>query len=150
MLISLAVVAGLVVAVPELREAAVTSLSDAYIQVSVFVALTLAIFYGLERGREHRPRRRAAALQGLAGADRGDPRRDARLRRRDPARDAIHPRRVSFGAIVATLTATMGDAAFLIIAKDPPSAAIVIGLCTTAGIAMGYAINCCTRTGSGS
>ena len=48
---------------------------------------------------------------------------------------------VSFGAIVAALTATMGDAAFLIIAKDPRSAAIVIGLCTIAGVIVGYFVN---------
>src|SRR3712207_5322265 len=45
----LAATAAAVVAVPELREAAVGTLSDGYIQVSVFVALTLAIFYALER-----------------------------------------------------------------------------------------------------
>jgi hypothetical protein len=141
MLIALAAIAGLVVAVPELREAAVTSLSDAYVQVSVFVALTLAVFYGLERGakidlgevlRRHRPWQ--VPIAALLGATPGCGAEILLVTQYTRGS-------VSFGAIVATLTATMGDAAFLIIAKDPPSAAIVIGLCTSAGIVMGYAIN---------
>jgi hypothetical protein len=35
----------------------------------------------------------------------------------------------------------MGDAAFLMITKDPGSAGIVIGLCTAAGIVVGYVVN---------
>jgi hypothetical protein len=141
MLIALAVVAGLVVAVPELREAAVTSLADAYIQVSVFVALTLAIFYGLERGANvnladvlQRYRGWQVPIAALLGATPGC---GAEILLVTQYTRGV----VSFGAIVATLTATMGDAAFLIIAKDPPSAAIVISLCTASGIVVGYVIN---------
>ncbi len=141
MLIALAVIAGLVVAIPDLREAAVTSLSDAYVEVSVFVALTLAIFYGLERWAKvdlgevlQRHKAWQVPIAAILGATPGCGAEILLVTQY--TRGAV-----SFGAIVATLTATMGDAAFLIIAKDPPSAAIVIGLCTTAGIAMGYAIN---------
>jgi hypothetical protein len=141
MLIALAAIAGLVVAVPDLREGAVTSLSDAYVEVSVFVALTLAIFYGLERWAEmdlgevlRRHKAWQVPIAALLGATPGCGAEILLVTQY--TRGAV-----SFGAIVATLTATMGDAAFLIIAKDPPSAAIVISLCTAAGIVMGYVIN---------
>jgi hypothetical protein len=141
MLIALAVIAGLVVAIPDLREAAITSLSDAYVEVSVFVALTLAIFYGLERWAKvdlgevlRRHKAWQVPIAALLGATPGCGAEILLVTQY--TRGAV-----SFGAIVATLTATMGDAAFLIIAKDPPSAAIVIGLCTTAGVVMGYVIN---------
>lgn len=149
MLITLAVVAGLVVAVPGLREAAVTSLADAYVQVSVFVALTLAIFYGLERGAKvnlaellQRYRAWQVPIAALLGATPGC---GAEILLVTQYTRGV----VGFGAIVATLTATMGDAAFLLIAKDPPSAAIVIGLCTAAGIVMGYAVNALHPNGLG-
>jgi hypothetical protein len=141
MLVSLAVIAGLVVAIPELREAAVTSLADAYVQVSVFVALTLAIFYGLERKANvdlaevlNRYKVWQVPIAALLGATPGCGAEILLVTQYTKGA-------VSFGAIVATLTATMGDAAFLIIAKDPPSAAIVIGLCTTAGVIVGYVVN---------
>ena len=141
MLIALAVIAGLVVALPGLREAAVTSLSDAYVEVSVFVALTLAIFYGLESWAKmdlgevlQRYKAWQVPIAALLGATPGCGAEILLVTQY--TRGAV-----SFGAIVATLTATMGDAAFLIIAKDPPSAAIVIGLCTAAGVVMGFVIN---------
>jgi hypothetical protein len=140
-MVALAAAAALTVAIPELREAAVVSLSDAYIQVSVFVALTLAIFYGLERGASvdladllQRYRIWQVPIAAMLGATPGC---GAEILLVTQYTRGV----VSFGAIVAALTATMGDAAFLIIAKDPPSAAIVIALCTTAGIVMGYVVN---------
>jgi hypothetical protein len=137
----LAATAAAVVAVPELREAAVATLSDAYIQVSVFVALTLAIFYGLERGAGvdladllNRYRVWQVPIAALLGATPGC---GAEILLVTQYTRGV----VGFGAIVATLTATMGDSAFLLIAKDPPTAAIVIGLCTVAGIVAGYVVN---------
>ena len=100
------------------------SISDAYIQVSTFVAATLLFFYSLEKYfkldvgtfLQKHPKFEIVtssflgALPGCGGAImvitqyiRG---------------------KVSFGAVVATLTATMGDAAFLLIAKEP-----FVGLC---------------------
>jgi len=141
MVIALAASAALVVAVPDLRDAAVTSLSDAYIQVSVFVALTLAIFYGLEKGAKvdiaellQRYRAWQVPIAAILGATPGC---GAEILLVTQYTRGV----VNFGAIVATLTATMGDSAFLIIAKDPPSAGIVIGLCTVAGIIVGYVVN---------
>lgn len=149
MLISLAVIAGFVVAVPELQEAAIVSLSDAYVQVSVFVALTLAIFYGLERGANvnlgevlQRYKVWQVPIAAMLGATPGCGAEILLVTQYTKGA-------VSFGAIVATLTATMGDAAFLMIAKDPPSAAIVIGLCTAAGIVVGYVVNWLHPNGPG-
>jgi hypothetical protein len=48
---------------------------------------------------------------------------------------------VRFGAVVATLTATMGDAAFLPIATRPEVAAVLIPLQFGAGIATGYIVD---------
>lgn len=140
-LVVLAAALAAVIAVPDLRGAAVATLSDSYIQVSVFVALTLAIFYGLERGANvdladllNRYRVWQVPIAALLGATPGC---GAEILLVTQYTRGV----VSFGAIVAALTATMGDAAFLIIAKDPSSAAVVIALCTAAGVVVGYAVN---------
>ena len=96
-----------------------SSVADAYIAVSSFVAGTLLIFYSLEKFLnfdigvflKKYPKLEIVgcsflgALPGCGGAiivmtqyTRG---------------------KISFGSVVATLTATMGDAAFLLIAKKP-------------------------------
>ena len=141
MLVVLAAVLALAVAVPELRAAAVKTVADAYLEVSVFVALTLALFYGLERGAKvdlaellQRHRAWQVPIAALLGATPGC---GAEILLVTQYTRGV----VSFGAIVAALTATMGDSAFLLIAKDPPAAAIVIGLCTVAGIVAGYVVN---------
>ncbi|HEV2558127.1 MAG TPA: putative manganese transporter [Microvirga sp.] len=140
-IVALAAAAGLAVAVPDLREAAVTALSDAYIDVSVFVAFTLAVFYGLERGAKvdlgellQRHRAWQVPIAALLGATPGCGAEILLVTQYTRGT-------VTFGAIVAALTATMGDAAFLLIAKNPPAAALVIALCTVAGIVAGYAVN---------
>jgi hypothetical protein len=141
MLVLLASLAALVAASPELRAKAADALADAYLEVSVFVALTLAIFYGLERWAKvdlaevlARHRRWQVPIAALLGATPGC---GAEILLVTQYTRGV----VSFGAIVATLTATMGDSAFLLIAKDPPAAAIVIGLCTVAGIVTGYVVD---------
>jgi hypothetical protein len=48
---------------------------------------------------------------------------------------------MSFGALVAVLIATMGDAAFLLIAKKPDIALIVYSVSLCVGIIFGYLIN---------
>ncbi len=141
MLATLAILTAVVVAVPELRERAVDVLADAYLEVSVFVALTLAIFYGLEHWAKvdlaqllQRHRAWQVPIAAVLGATPGC---GAEILLVTQYTRGV----VSFGAIVATLTATMGDSAFLLIAKDPPAAAIVIGLCTAAGIVTGYVVD---------
>jgi len=149
MVVVLAAAFALAVAIPELRDAAISSLADAYVDVSVFVALTLAIFYGLERGANidlgallQRHRAWQVPIAAILGATPGC---GAEILLVTQYTRGV----VSFGAIVAALTATMGDAAFLIIAKDPPSAAIIIGLCTAAGIVMGFVVNAMHPNGLG-
>lgn len=123
------------------REIMFTALSEAYFQVSVFVAATLFGMLLFERIRQrdlHLLLRRntrwqvlfaagCGAIPGCGGAIfvvtqyiRGG---------------------MSFGGVVATLTATMGDAAFLLLARAPADAAIVFSLCLVSGIIFGYAVD---------
>jgi hypothetical protein len=48
---------------------------------------------------------------------------------------------VGFGAVVATLTATMGDAAFLLIATRPDAALVVVPLSFSVGITSGWLVD---------
>lgn len=124
----------------ETRDVVRGALADAYIQVTSFVALTLIIFHVLERSAKTDPAhlmQRHAGWQVVIAAVMGA------LPGCGGAIIIITQYvlgRVGFGSMVAVLTATMGDAAFLLIARAPGDAAIVIGLCTLAGIASGYAV----------
>lgn len=48
---------------------------------------------------------------------------------------------VRFGAVVATLTATMGDAAFVLVAERPDVAAVLLPLSFAVGIVTGYIVD---------
>ena len=118
-----------------------SSVADAYIAVSSFVAGTLLIFYSLEKFlnfdigvflKKH-PKLEIVgcsflgALPGCGGAiivmtqyTRG---------------------KISFGSVVATLTATMGDAAFLLIAKKPLIGLFVLLTGFFVGIVSGILVN---------
>jgi hypothetical protein len=116
-------------------------MTDAYVQVAAFVAATLLLFYGLEDlfdfdlGETLRNAKRfqvplaalLGAMPGCGGAV--------------MVVAAYSSRNVSFGAVVATLTATMGDAAFLLIANRPEVAALVLPLSFLVGILTGYAVD---------
>ena len=52
---------------------------------------------------------------------------------------------VEFGAVVATLTATMEDTAYLLIAIRPKAAMVVILLSFTVGIVAGWLVFALTR-----
>jgi hypothetical protein len=52
---------------------------------------------------------------------------------------------VGFGAVVATLTATMGDAAFLLIAVKPEAAAVVLPLSFVVGVLSGWVVDLLVR-----
>ena len=108
--------------------------TDAYVQVSAFVAITLSIFYL----SEHRFNfnvgnvlRRSSAFQipiaAILGATPGCGGAVVVVA-------AYTSGNVSFGAVIATLTATMGDAAFLLIAVRPDIAILVLPLTLLAGI----------------
>ncbi len=118
-----------------------SSIADAYIGVTSFVAGTLLFFYSLEKYLNidlekvlnKRPKLEIfassflGALPGCGGAiivltqySRG---------------------KVSFGSVVATLTATMGDAAFLLIAKEPKIGLFIMLIGFFVGFVSGILVN---------
>ncbi len=129
-----------------LGEVTRSSLIDAYIQVSVFVAATLFIFYSAERmfGFDAASFfRRARSLQVPVAAGLGAlPGCGGAI----IVVAAYSSGNVSMGAVVATLTATMGDAAFLLIATRPDAAAIVLPVAMATGIVSGYVVDLLDRS----
>ncbi len=114
---------------------------DAYVGVSVFVAATLLLVYGGERlfnlnlGDMLRTHQRiqipVAALLGMSPGCAGA----------IVVTAAYSAGNVSLGALVAALTGTMGDAAFLLIATRPEAAAVILPVSLVAGIATGYLVD---------
>ncbi|MGC6454314.1 MAG: putative manganese transporter, partial [Candidatus Puniceispirillaceae bacterium] len=125
----------------ELLDIIFTSIADAYLQVSTFVAATFLIIYGLERAMNIDATamlRRDTIWQVPVAAGLG----------------ALHgcggaiivvtqyvTGRLSFGGVVAALTATMGDAAFLLIAQEPLTGLAMVVLGFTVGTLSGWIIN---------
>ncbi len=122
------------------------ALEDAYIGVSVFVAITLAFFYFAEKvsGSDISALFKKSkftqvplasfmgALPGCGGAV--------------VVVAAYSSGSVSLGAVVATLTATMGDAAFLLIAKRPDVALVLLPTSFIVGIITGYIVDIFDKT----
>ncbi|MCW3784108.1 putative manganese transporter [Defluviimonas salinarum] len=116
-------------------------MQDAFVQVSAFVAATLLLFYGLEKlfrfdmgvamGKAKTMQVPIAAFLGATPGCGGAVVVVA----------AYASGKVSFGAVVATLTATMGDAAFLLIATRPEAALVLLPIQFTAGILTGWLID---------
>ncbi|MEM0986847.1 MAG: putative manganese transporter [Pseudomonadota bacterium] len=116
------------------------TLSEAYIAVTVFVALTLLIFHTLERtlkidtGALLEKHKRwqipiaavLGALPGCGGAI--------------MVMTQYSIGRTGFGAVVAVLTSTMGDAAFLLIAKEPVTGLAIMALGVVVGTVSGYVV----------
>ncbi|WP_324737969.1 putative manganese transporter [Pseudoalteromonas sp. CuT4-3] len=129
-------------AVPNLREITITALSDAFFQVSVFVAATLLIYY---YAIEHIPQLEMSylsakskslevlfasvlgALPGCGGAI--------------IVVTQYTKGQASFGAIVAVLTATMGDAAFLLLATRPTEGLTIMAIGLVVGTLCGLIVN---------
>ncbi len=116
-------------------------LVDAYLQVSVFVAAAFLIFYGAERFFNFEIRTFLAqdnlyAVPVAAGLGATPGCGGAVL-----VVAAYSSGNVGFGAVVAALTSTMGDAAFLLIALRPDAAAVVLPTAFLAGILSGWTIN---------
>lgn len=140
LLVVLALLA-LAVAPGELGDLTRALMTDAYVQVSSFVAATLILFYGAERvfnfdiGTGLRNARRAQVpLAALLGAVPGCGGAVVVVA-------AYSSGNVGFGAVVAALTATMGDAAFLLIAVKPEAAAVVLPLSLVVGVLSGYVVD---------
>ncbi len=117
------------------------SLADAFLQVTVFVAATLAIFYSLEAWfkidaagllAKHKTWQVpiAAGLGALPGCG------GAIMVITQYIRGGI-----SFGSVVAVLTATMGDAAFLLLAQKPTIGASIFIIGWLTGIFSGYIVD---------
>jgi hypothetical protein len=114
---------------------------DAFVQVSAFVAATLLLFYGLEKifrfdlgqamGNARVMQVPFAAFLGATPGCGGAVVVVA----------AYASGKVSFGAVVATLTATMGDAAFLLIATRPDTALVLLPMQLVVGILTGWLID---------
>lgn len=118
-----------------------STMSDAYLGVSIFVAVTLAIFYTLDRyfqsGLTKILNQNSflqvpvasflGALPGCGGAI--------------IVVTQFVTGNMTFGALVAVLISTMGDAAFLLLAQKPDIALLVYSISLLAGITFGYAIN---------
>ncbi|MHA1108187.1 MAG: putative manganese transporter [Alphaproteobacteria bacterium] len=133
--------AALAASSPETGGIILKSLSDAFLQVSVFVAATLAIFYGLEvwfriDAAALMARHRAwqvpvaAALGALPGCG------GAIMVITQYMRGGI-----SFGSVVAVLTATMGDAAFLMLAQQPLTGLAIFAIGFVVGVMSGYIVD---------
>ena len=122
------------------REILLFSASDAYIAVSSFVGVTLLIFVFLEKRNFNLQRfieknknyeiPTSAFLGVIPGCG------GAIIVMTQYTRGKI-----SFGSVVATLTATMGDAAFLLIAKKPLIGLFVLLTGFFVGIVSGILVN---------
>lgn len=120
---------------------AVEAVADAYLEIAVFVAFTLFLVYSAEvsfrTGLGDLLRRHASwqvpiaallgAFPGCGGAI--------------VAVTQFTRGHMSFGGVVATLTATMGDAMFLLIAAEPMTALTISGVSILVGITSGYLVD---------
>ena len=117
------------------------SLADAFLQVTVFVALTLTIFYSLEswfridaKGLLKKYSAWQVPIAAFLGALPGCG--GAVMVITQYVRGGI-----SFGAVVSVLTATMGDAAFLLLAQEPMTGVGVFAAGLGVGIVSGYVVD---------
>ena len=117
------------------------SMVDAYLAVSVFVGFTLMVFIGLDSLTKfdihsflektknfHVPIASfLGAIPGCGGAI--------------IVVTQYIQGRISFGSLVAVLTATMGDAAFLILAMEPSTGLLIFVLGIFVGTISGYVVD---------
>ena len=117
------------------------ALIDAYLQVSVFVGFTLFIFIGMDALTKFniayvldKTKKFHVIMASLLGALPG-------------CGGAIVvvtqyiQGRISFGSLVAVLTATMGDAAFLLLASEPFTGLFIFALGASVGALTGYIVD---------
>lgn len=140
-LLILTALLALALAGPELRGIVFSAIADAYLQVTVFVAATLALVYLFENafsfdlGRTmSRARYLQAPMAAFLGALPG-------------CGGAIivvtqYTRgHVSFGSVVAVLIATMGDAAFLLIAREPTTGLLMMAMGFSVGTVTAWVVD---------
>lgn len=116
-------------------------IASAFTSVASFVAATLLLFYGVERvfrvdfgSAMERARYWQVPIAALMGATPG-------CGGAVMVVAAYSARKVSFGALVAALCATMGDAAFLLIAVKPEAAAVLLPTQFVVGTLSGWLID---------
>ena len=137
----LAAIVGLFLYSPQMSEVVAKSLADAFLQVTVFVGATLALVFWIENkfsfslGEVMRDNLKwqpaiAAGLGALPGCG------GAIIVVTQFTRGYA-----SFGAFISVLVATMGDAAFLLIARDPFSFLIIISISLVAGTITGMVVD---------
>ena len=126
------------------REILLFSASDAYVAVSSFVGVTLIIFVFLEKRNFNLQRfieknknyeiptsAFLGVIPGCGGAI---------------MVMSLYTRGVvSFGSVLAALIATMGDAAFLLIASKPQAALVILPVTFLTGIVFGYLVKPFTK-----
>ena len=127
--------------VPGLHEPTVGALADAYLAVTVFVAATLAMVFLFERGLNVdlgqvmvRAGRWQAPMASLLGALPGCG--GAIVVVTQYARGYA-----SFGSLVAVLIATMGDAAFILIAREPITGLAIMAMGLVVGTISGWVVD---------
>jgi hypothetical protein len=134
----------LLIAFEQTRELFLSSASDAYIAVSTFVGATLLVFVFLEKKNFNlqsyiqKNKKLEIPISAFLGAIPG-------------CGGAIMVMSlftrgvVSFGAVLAALISTMGDAAFLLIATKPQAALIILLVTFFSGIISGYLVKPFTK-----
>src|SRR6056297_4275660 len=125
----------------ELLDVLFASLRDGYVQVSAFVAMTVLAF-GLVQYRTD-----GALIATIEENERWQPLFGGLLGLTPGCGGAIvvmplYVRgSVSFGTVVATLGATAGDSAFVILALAPEAALYAYGIALAASVATGYLVD---------
>ena len=118
-----------------------SSMIDAYIQVSVFVGFTLFVFIGLDSLTKFDVKNFLSKTQkfhvGIAAFLGAIPGCGGAI----IVVTQYIQGRISFGSLVAVLTATMGDAAFLILAIEPTTGLLIFGIGIIVGSISGYIID---------
>ena len=131
----------LVISPTEVGSISRLAMANAYLSVSVYVAITLFIFLRLEKSKKYslsnffkNNLKLQIPIASLLGAIPG-------------CGGAIIivtqylQGNITFGCLVAVLTSTMGDAAFLILAKEPMSALFIFVICMITGSLTGFLID---------
>ena len=125
----------------EFGEVIRSSMIDAYIQVSVFVGFTLFVFIGLDSLTKFDVKNFLSKTQkfhvGIAAFLGAIPGCGGAI----IVVTQYIQGRISFGSLVAVLTATMGDAAFLILAIEPSTGFLIFGIGIIVGSISGYIID---------
>lgn len=125
----------------ELWNIFVTSVRDGFVQVSAFVAITVLVFSYVQYRTDGR------FVEWLESSRRAQPVVGALMGLTPGCGGAIVMMplyirgSVSFGTVVATLIATAGDSAFVVLALAPEAGVYAYGIGFVAGVLSGYAVD---------